>query len=196
MGGDRGQAFPVYITVVAGLLFLAVAYFAFGQAAVSRNGVQGAADAAALAAAYDTRDQLGEALLDSVANPDDWKDLLNGHIVGLQDPCAAARQFAESNGADALVCEVSPWPPQSVRVEVKALDPVGDTVVPGTEGTFATANARALLEPRCVLTSESDAEGDPAPIELDCDGDSVTVDPEAGDSLPDLDIMFSVRLID
>ena len=55
---DDGQAFPIYITVVGGLLFLAFAYFAVGQAAVNRNGAQTAADAAALAAAQEARDQL------------------------------------------------------------------------------------------------------------------------------------------
>ncbi|MGV9241848.1 pilus assembly protein TadG-related protein, partial [Streptomyces nigra] len=53
--GDTGQAFPIYITVAAGLLFLAFAYLAVGQAAANRNGAQTAADAAALAAALDTR---------------------------------------------------------------------------------------------------------------------------------------------
>src|SRR4051794_28092055 len=55
---DAGQAFPIYITVVGGLLFLAFAYLAVGQAAATRNGAQTAADAAALAAAQDLRDKL------------------------------------------------------------------------------------------------------------------------------------------
>jgi hypothetical protein len=38
--GDAGQAFPIYIVVVGGLLFLAFAYFAVGQAAANRNGAQ------------------------------------------------------------------------------------------------------------------------------------------------------------
>ena len=58
--GDSGQAFPIYITVVGGLLCLALAYFAVGQAAVNRNGAQSAADAAALAAALNTRDELAD----------------------------------------------------------------------------------------------------------------------------------------
>ncbi|WP_194292244.1 pilus assembly protein TadG-related protein [Streptomyces jumonjinensis] len=37
--------------MVAGLLFLALAFFAVGQAGASRNGTQSGADAAALAAA-------------------------------------------------------------------------------------------------------------------------------------------------
>ena len=53
--GDAGQAFPIYITVVGGLLFLALAYFAVGQATVNRGGAQTAADAASLAAAQYVR---------------------------------------------------------------------------------------------------------------------------------------------
>jgi hypothetical protein len=37
---DAGQAFPIYITVVAGLLFLALAYLAVGQAAATRSEAQ------------------------------------------------------------------------------------------------------------------------------------------------------------
>ncbi|MEK8172388.1 hypothetical protein NKH77_33525 [Streptomyces sp. M19] len=33
---DAGQAFPIYITAVAGLLFLALAFFAVGQAGATR----------------------------------------------------------------------------------------------------------------------------------------------------------------
>jgi len=42
--------------VIAGLLFLAFAFFAVAQAGTVRNGGQSAADAAALAAAQDDRD--------------------------------------------------------------------------------------------------------------------------------------------
>lgn len=57
--GDAGQAFPIYVVMVAGLLFLAFAFFAVGKASATRNEAQGAADAAALAAAQDARDTLG-----------------------------------------------------------------------------------------------------------------------------------------
>lgn len=60
---DQGQAFPIYIAMVAGLLFLAFAFFAVGKASVTRNGAQGAADAAALAAAQQARDEIGPAFL-------------------------------------------------------------------------------------------------------------------------------------
>ncbi|MFE7120718.1 pilus assembly protein TadG-related protein, partial [Streptomyces sp. NPDC057654] len=56
--GDAGQAFPIYITAVVGILFLALAFFAVGQAGAKKNGAQTAADASALAAAQDYRDQL------------------------------------------------------------------------------------------------------------------------------------------
>jgi len=81
--GDAGQAFPIYITVVAGLLFLAFAYLAVGQAAANRNGAQTAADAAALAAAQDTRDQLAELWKLDVKDPAKWWDIFHGIAAGL-----------------------------------------------------------------------------------------------------------------
>jgi hypothetical protein len=68
LAGDAGQAFPIYITAVAGLLFLALALFAVGQAGATRNGGQTAADAAALGAAEDFRAQLRKGLLDAITN--------------------------------------------------------------------------------------------------------------------------------
>lgn len=80
---DAGQAFPIYITVVAGLLFLAFAYVAVGQAAVNRGGAQTAADAAALAAAQDTRDQLAGKWVAVVLDPTKWQDIFDGIAEGL-----------------------------------------------------------------------------------------------------------------
>lgn len=80
---DAGQAFPIYITVVAGLLFLAFAYLAVGQAAVNRGGAQTAADAAALAAAQDTRDQLAGVWKLDVLDPTKWQDIFRGIADGL-----------------------------------------------------------------------------------------------------------------
>ncbi|MCZ7416785.1 pilus assembly protein TadG-related protein [Streptomyces sp. WMMC897] len=189
----------MYITVVAGLIFLTVAYFAFGQAAVSRNEVQGAADAAALAAAHDARDQLGLTLNEGIADPESWGDLLNGQAYSISEVCEAAQRFAANNGADAQRCEQSAESELRFTVKVRAREPVGDSVVPGTSGTHATATATAELQSRCdfdLVYPGDGADTDPAPIELDCDGEDVVVDPSIDDPLPRLDILFTVRLVE
>jgi hypothetical protein len=96
---DAGQAFPIYITVVAGLLFLAFAYVAVGQAAVNRGGTQTAADAAALAAAQDTRDQLAGKWVENVLDPTKWQDIFDGIVDGTRPSCGRADQLAGQNDA-------------------------------------------------------------------------------------------------
>lgn len=67
--------------MVAGLLFLAFAYFAVGQAAVNRNGAQTAADAAALAAAQETRDGLADLWVADVLDPSKWLGIFEGRAA-------------------------------------------------------------------------------------------------------------------
>ncbi|MET9865896.1 pilus assembly protein TadG-related protein, partial [Streptomyces sp. NPDC006386] len=108
--GDAGQAFPIYITVVGGLLFLALAYFAVGQATVNRGGAQTAADAAALAAAQDARDQLADEWAAAVLDPTKWQRIFDGDVQLTNDPCARAQQLAGQNEADVLGCYENGWP--------------------------------------------------------------------------------------
>ncbi len=63
---DAGQTLPIYVVAIGGLLFLALAFFAVGQAAATRNGAQTAADAAALAAGQKYRDDLRKGFLDEL----------------------------------------------------------------------------------------------------------------------------------
>lgn len=170
--GDAGQAFPIYITVVGGLLFLAFAYFAVGQAAANRNGAQTAADAAALAAAQDTRDQLAGKWVANVLDPTKWKDILNGNEAVLNG-CWRAYQLASQNDArvdgPTGACESSLLP-LSYTVHVKADKPVGESVVPGTENKYAHAHATAVIEPLCTFKPPAeDAGGDVLP-RLSCKG--------------------------
>ncbi|MFF8815200.1 hypothetical protein [Streptomyces pactum] len=149
--GDAGQAFPLYLTAVAGLLFLALAYFAVGRAGAIRNEGQTAADAAALAAAQAHRDQLRTALLRSVLDGGDWADLLQGRGPGAPAACAEAARFADRNGADLTGAGCLPgYLPTSFTVTVRTRDTVGRSVIPGTEDRHARATARAVVEPRCV----------------------------------------------
>ncbi|MFD8910360.1 pilus assembly protein TadG-related protein [Streptomyces sp. NPDC059575] len=171
--GEQGQAFPIYITVVAGLLFLALAYLAVGQASVNRSGAQTAADAAALAAAQNARKQLTDAWLQDLADPAKWGDIFEGK--GVQDPCWRAGQLAAQNDADLTLCD-----PGLLRytVEVKTNKPVGDSVVPGTENIRSTESATAVIEPLCTF-DPPDHESEPP--------DPETGDPEpGGDELPEL----------
>ncbi|MEU6959762.1 pilus assembly protein TadG-related protein [Streptomyces chrestomyceticus] len=161
--GDAGQAFPLYIVAVAGLLLLAFAFFAVGQAAATRNSAQTAADAAALAAGQKYRDQLSTELLDAIRTGEPWKDLLGGRGVPGAEACANAQRFAGRNDADAT-CTAGSYP-TSFAVEADTRKTVGRSVIPGTENTHASARARAVVEPRCTPGPEPEPTPTPAPGE-------------------------------
>lgn len=210
--GDRGQAFPIYVVVVAGLLFAAFAFFVVGQASVTRSDAQGAADAAALAGARETRDG-ALAGLDLVAwKPGDWEEFLTGKLLTGNGACAAAEDFAARNGAEAQCQALIP----RVTVAVETERTVGNSVVPGTDGMHGTADATAVIEPLCVLgsapapsatptpgggtpspTSTPTPPPAPDPVRLNCkDGKRVEIDPLKPGSLRALArSLFSVRLI-
>ncbi|MGX5212914.1 pilus assembly protein TadG-related protein [Streptomyces violaceus] len=196
--GDAGQAFPIYIMVVAGLLFLAFAYLAVGQAAATRNGAQTAADAAALGAAQDQRDQLVGRWLDNLLNPDLWQDILQGKVEGLDPSCWRAQQLADANDAHVVGGGCEPeWDPLGYTVEVKTNDPVGDSIVPGTENTYATAEARAVIEPRCSLQPpEEGNDNDEDLPQLNCGGTNWDLDADDPSDLPGPDDLFDVHLAD
>ncbi|WP_265584834.1 pilus assembly protein TadG-related protein [Streptomyces sp. S07_1.15] len=190
--GDAGQAFPIYITVVAGLLFLAFAYFAVGQAAALRNGAQTAADAAALAAAQDVRDQMYDGFLDAVEEEDAWEDWLGGGgLTGVDEgaACAQAADFAARNSSSVNPCQCSE---EECTVAVHTDSSIGKTIVPGTEGTRGEADATAVVEPRCRVET-----GDTDSIEFSCDGEDWIIDPDDlddSDVLPEAADLFSVYL--
>ncbi|MFE2185803.1 pilus assembly protein TadG-related protein [Streptomyces sp. NPDC059455] len=216
---DAGQAFPIYITAVAGLLFLALALFAVGQAGATRNGGQTAADAAALAAAQDYRDQLRKGFLEAIANGSAWDDLLDGRGLGSTNACDQAQWFADQNGADVTDCSGPDFLPTSFTVTVKTHKPVGKTVIPGTESQYGEATAKAVVTPRCTDKSpddggkdddggggkddgkggdggKDDGKDDKPPIDLLCDGIDLTIDPTRLDLFPDAKDLFSVHLAD
>ncbi|WEV25695.1 pilus assembly protein TadG-related protein [Streptomyces sp. 71268] len=171
--GDSGQAFPIYITAVAGLLFLGLALFAVGQAGVTRNGAQTAADAAALAAAQDHRDALRDELLAAIGSGDAWQDILDGIGTGSPRACDEARWFAAENDADVTDCTVSGGPVPTFHVAVQTRYTVGDSIVPGTESRHAEAEATAEIEPRCVrLPGKPDPTPSPDPRPTDDDADN------------------------
>jgi hypothetical protein len=192
--GDAGQAFPIYIVVVAGLLFLAFAYLAVGQAAANRNGAQTAADAAALAAAQDTRDQLADKWVDVVLDPTQWQDILDGDAAVL-DGCGRAYELAAQNDATGTDCAAQPERP-GYTVEVQTNKPVGDSIVPGTENTFAKASATAVIEPLCTFQPPGEDAGDDTLPQLTCKDRNWELDPEDLTELPGPEDLFDVHLAD
>ncbi|MCG3041524.1 pilus assembly protein TadG-related protein [Streptomyces sp. S1A] len=206
---EEGQAAPLYITAVVGLLFLALAFFAFGQADVNRNGAQTAADAAALAAAKDSRDQLRGGFLENILDGDYLDDLVNGNAPGTRSGCDAARRFAGLNeartDAGGFSCRPLPGSRWGFTVEVESRESMGESIIPGTDGKHAKATATAVVEPRCRFEPgededrggdepDEDEERKPSPGRIDCDGRDWVIDPENLDFLPDMADLFSVRL--
>ncbi|MFG2149347.1 pilus assembly protein TadG-related protein [Streptomyces sp. NPDC048696] len=217
--GDRGQAFPLYITAVAGLLFLAFAYFAVGQAAVKRNEAQTAADAAALAAAQDFRDQLRKGML-ATFDLVRWQQLLDGDRGGLlpHDSCGAAHDLAGRNDAtvDPDGCNLSFTPEPTYQVAVRTNKTAGSSVIAATSDHKGAAKATAVVVPRCRLQDgqpgqspeptptvtatpgESPAPGGPGgdakTYRLVCDKRDFDVDPAHLDLLPKASDLFSVQL--
>ncbi|MBC7267761.1 MAG: hypothetical protein H5T76_03420 [Streptomyces sp.] len=191
--GDAGQAFPIYITVVGGLLFLAFAYFAVGQAAATRNEAQTAADAAALAAAQDRRDQLAGAWLTNVLDPTKWQDIFDGNGEGLGPSCWRAEQLAAQNGSHMTACH-----PDVLRftVSVETDEPVGDTIVPGTEGQHAKASATAVIEPNCTFELPAEDADEGVLPRLNCKDRPWDLDPENLLDLPEPKDLFDVHLAD
>jgi hypothetical protein len=178
--------------VVAGLLFLAFAYFAVGQAAVNRNGAQTAADAAALAAAQETRDQLADQWLLDVLDPTKWQGIFDGN--GASDSCWRAAQLAALNDAGNVQC--APEGLLAYRVTVQANKSAGQSVIPDTSTTRAHASATAVIEPLCTFELPGeDAEDDVLPS-LTCDDRDWTLDPEELTDLPGPEDLFDVHLAD
>ncbi|MET8561368.1 pilus assembly protein TadG-related protein [Streptomyces flaveolus] len=176
---------------MAGLLFLAFAYLAVGQAAVNRGGAQTAADAAALAAAQDVRDQLTDQWVEVLLDPTKWQQIFAGKTrVG--DPCWRAEQLAEQNDAELNSC-ASPEL-LKYRVDVKTNKSVGRSVVPGTEDVKSTASATAVIEPLCTFEpAGEDGQGDALP-QLTCKDKDWELNPDQPAQLPKPEDLFDVHL--
>ncbi|MEV6421983.1 pilus assembly protein TadG-related protein [Streptomyces sp. NPDC051662] len=217
---EAGQAAPIYITMVAGLLFLALALFAVGQAGAKHSGAQSAADAAALAAAQESRDAfVVDTVLENLLNPEFLDDIFNDEPPGSQIGCQVAERFADRNeavlvtdGQEAGCSALSDrW---GFEVHVRTKKPMGATILPGIADKKAEAWATAVVESRCTFEPAEDAEdeenpppdGDESPEDnpddteqvspgsLDCGGDPWEIDPEHLNLLPEAADLFSVRL--
>ncbi|MEV6052310.1 pilus assembly protein TadG-related protein [Streptomyces sp. NPDC052107] len=191
---DAGQAFPIYITVVAGLLFLALAYLAVGQASVNRSGAQTAADAAALAAAQSERDQLAAQWVKVLSDPAKWQEVFDGRVTFDDDPCGRAGQLAAQN--DALLNGCFPQGLLKYRVDVQTNKSVGRSVVPGSEKYRSTASATAEIKSLCTFKPPAGgADGDALPP-LTCNGKVWHLKPDDTTGLPKPEDLFDVHLAD
>jgi hypothetical protein len=181
--------------VVAGLLFLAFAYLAVGQAAANRNGAQTAADAAALAAALDTRDKLADEWADNVRDPTKWQAIFDGSRVTL-DGCGRADELAAQNDAGADCTPLDGLPP-GYRVKVRTNKPVGDSIVPGTENIHSMAIATAVIESLCEPELPGEGADEDELPKLTCeDREEWTLDPDDLSDLPGPEDLFDVHLAD
>ncbi|WP_031520562.1 pilus assembly protein TadG-related protein [Streptomyces sp. NRRL F-5123] len=191
MRGDDGQTVGIYIVALTALFFLAFAYFAVGQAAVSRNTTQTAADAAALAAAREGRDALHDAVLTALGSgdPQALKALLAHSPQDVAAACGKASAFAADNGAEVDDCGLAPGADFGFTVKVTSRSSVGSSVVKGSEDVYPTAEATAVVEPRCSLDGL-----DGTAVRLACDQGSLTVDPTAGGFVLDLSALYTVHL--
>jgi hypothetical protein len=181
--------------VVAGLLFLAFAFLAVGQAGANRNGAQTAADAAALAAALDTRDELRDEWVKNLLDPTKWQDIFNGLGVPF-DGCARADQLAAQNDAT-VDCAALLGTPPGYKVEATTNKTVGDSIVPGTENMKSTQQATAVIERTCDFDPlGEDADADALPT-LTCEGgEQWKLDPTDLNNLPKPEDLFDVHLAD
>ncbi|MFC7894996.1 pilus assembly protein TadG-related protein [Streptomyces sp. NPDC057381] len=190
---DSGQAFPIYITVVAGLLFLAFAYLAVGQAAMTRSEAQTAADAAALAAAQETRDQLAELWLANVLQPESWQPILEGKVP-VESSCWRAHELAARNDAHLDAC--APDGTLSYTVVAVTDDAVGDSIVPGTEDQRATERTTAVIDPLCSFEPIAEDSGGDVLPSLTCEDRDWELEPEDLTDLPGPEDLFDVHLAD
>lgn len=194
---DRGQAFPIYIMMVAGLLFLALAFFAVGKASALRNGSQGAADAAALAAAQQARTNFGPGFYASLLG-----NMLDAFLVAPFDvPCSEAQRLASANDADEKLCYPTPgYLRDRITVEVEGRKSVDSPVLPGSENKKAKAEATALIEFRCPdpKVVDADSNGVPELFTFTCrNGEIIEIVPASPPPWESVSrTLFDVRLVD
>jgi hypothetical protein len=76
-------------------------------------------------------------------------------------------------------------------VGVITRDTLGDTVIPGTESQAANAEATAVIRALCEVENEGGGE-----IELNCEDEDLSFDPDDEDELPEARELFQVHLAD
>jgi hypothetical protein len=162
-----------------------------GQAAVARNGAQTAADAAALAAAREQRDEVHDAFLAALLSGDtDALAQLLANANGPGSPCSVAGTYAADNRAELTGCDPTQGPP-GWTVAVRSVGSVGPSVVNGTEDIHATAHATAVVEPRCTP-----GDANKPVVDFTCDNGPLDIDPTQTGFVLDLSDFYTVHLSD
>ncbi|CAM5229220.1 hypothetical protein GCM10010299_03950 [Streptomyces tanashiensis] len=175
---------------------------------MTRNSAQTAADAAALAAAQDAREQLRDGWFEVVLQPEQWDRFLQG-VEYLEDSaCQQAEEFAVRNEAALESCGRLATGEHGFKVAVKTT---------GQESSQAKASAEAVVEPLCRFDppepppdppedtsgptptgpddgGEEPDDEDPV-VGLVCGGKPWVIDPDRP-SLPGAADLFRVRLSD
>ncbi|WP_328905560.1 pilus assembly protein TadG-related protein [Streptomyces sp. NBC_00234] len=192
---ESGQAAPLYITAVVGLLFLALIFFAFGEADVRRNGAQSASDAAALAAAQESRSLEAVDLRAHILDRAYLTLVFNGPYPGTHNGCVKASRFAAQNDAMSVDCRMLFDGRWGFTVGVQSDKGMSANLVPGTEGKRAKATSVAVVEPRCKFIPNPDLTS-PSPGALACDTKVWVIDPKDLALLPEMTELFTVRLAD
>lgn len=127
---------------------------------------------------------------------DTWLEWLEGDLdeVG-EGATAAAEDLAAQNDAalQGVAVEVAAGGLPGYEAAIQTNYTVGDSIIPGTETKRATADAIAVIEPRCDIPPAADPT---KLVTLDCDGDLVDIDPVDfnPDDLPEASVLFSVYL--
>ncbi|MDT0310361.1 pilus assembly protein TadG-related protein [Streptomyces sp. DSM 44917] len=183
---------PLYVWMVSSLLVVALIFFVFAQAAVTRSSGQSAADAAALAAAREARDHLFDEFLSAIEDEEDIGDILDGDDFWTEAACEeAAPALAARNDARVIECGRAAED-NGVTVRVETRGTVGESPIPGTEDWRARAEATALIRGRCESTSEEAGR-----VELSCEeGEDLSFDPDDEGALPDARDLFHIYLAD
>ncbi|MER5892538.1 pilus assembly protein TadG-related protein [Streptomyces sp. NPDC001876] len=193
MESEAGQAAPLYITAVVGLLFLALIFFAFGEADVRRNGAQTAADASALAAAQESRSLEEVELRAHILDRAYLTLVFNTPFPGTHNGCGQASRFAGQNDATSVECRMLFDGRWGFRVGVESNKGMSANLVPGTEGKRAQVTSTAVVEPRCKFVPNPDLSS-PSPGTLFCDTRVWVIDPKDLALMPDMAVLFTVRL--
>ncbi|MFI6939614.1 pilus assembly protein TadG-related protein [Streptomyces sp. NPDC050418] len=190
---DKGATIPLFVWVVGMVLFAAFVFFVFAKGAVARSGAQSAADASALAAAQDVRDELRLEFIAGLPTGV-WVLPLEGKIPSPGNGIAGAQRLAAEN--DSRLLGVNPTFVRgdlAYEARIETNYTVGDSLVPGTEDTRARADATAVIEPRCKMLANVPGQT----IEFTCDGSGLwVIDPKtfnAGD-LPTAKELYEVNL--
>ncbi|MCX5142542.1 pilus assembly protein TadG-related protein [Streptomyces sp. NBC_00338] len=197
MKSEAGQAAPLYITAVTGLLFLALIFFAFGEADVKRSGAQTAADSSALALAKESRSLMELDLKAHITDRAFYISAFNLPFLQGYTICPKAAGFAASNGASLEGCDgptvKGRW---GFHVAVRSNKPVTANLVPGAKGKRARTKATAIVESRCKFVPNPDITSSTIGT-VGCDSGLVwVVSPKDVAKMPPMTDLFSVRLVE